>query len=160
MYDGVFGGSSMGNFNICHHSSKTTACTYQANEIIQSSIPMSYYYTCGLSDRRSPLSHHLKAIIMPDSWFPNMSLWYIGGGRWYAKAASQKRSVICFENGAFQRRPTFGGDLPTFSCLGWIFTYIILLHTLNVGKWVSVRKIEQRWLKRPQARFAFDSPPT
>jgi hypothetical protein len=42
MYDGVFGGSSMGNFNICHHSSKTTACTYQVNEIRQSSIPITF----------------------------------------------------------------------------------------------------------------------
>jgi hypothetical protein len=33
----------MGNFNICHHSAKTTACTYQANEIRQSSIPITFF---------------------------------------------------------------------------------------------------------------------
>jgi hypothetical protein len=55
MYDGGYGGSSMGNFNICHHSSKTTACTYQANEIRQSSIPILDYDTCqsvGLTESR------------------------------------------------------------------------------------------------------------
>jgi hypothetical protein len=45
----------MGNFSLCHRSSNTTACTYQANKIRQLSIPILDYenhYCSGLDDRR------------------------------------------------------------------------------------------------------------
>ncbi|GMA51672.1 hypothetical protein GCM10025857_30340 [Alicyclobacillus contaminans] len=46
MYDGVFGGSPMGSFNLCNHISNTTACTYQLNENRQLSILRIDYDTC------------------------------------------------------------------------------------------------------------------
>jgi hypothetical protein len=51
MYDGGFGGSSMGNFNLCHHISKTTACTYQANEISSRLFRYKTIVHVGLWDR-------------------------------------------------------------------------------------------------------------